>query len=164
MNQSPEFKTAHARAKALMDEPFYFSSIEETAPFGNDDGADTFMGFQRWRASHPSNGPLDYLQAQLHEWDYPPLDFDETDPLAVVAYAKQSEMGIGLLTGTDAAVVALAFAQLYLEGTIDAQLCELTKNAIRRQLHPDLLLLWDSDYRSTREEQLNKMLSVLNRV
>jgi uncharacterized protein YfeS len=32
-----------------MNEEFYWSPIEETAPFGNDDGADIYAGFKDWR-------------------------------------------------------------------------------------------------------------------
>ena len=38
---SPTFDKASPNAKRLINEDFYFSTIDETAPFGNDDGADT---------------------------------------------------------------------------------------------------------------------------
>jgi uncharacterized protein YfeS len=66
------------------------------------------------------------------------------------------------MSGIDAAIVAIAFGQLYLEGTIDKGLKETAKTAIMRELIPELLALWDETYKVKRETQLKKMLAVLN--
>ena len=66
--------------------------------------------------------------------------------------------------GMDAAVIAVAFAQLYLEGMMEEELRRLAKTSLDRQLHPALIELWDESYRPTRQEQLSKMLSVVNRL
>lgn len=39
------FENAHPWAKRFMNDAFFFSPIEETAPFGSDDGADAYAGF-----------------------------------------------------------------------------------------------------------------------
>jgi uncharacterized protein YfeS len=41
--------TSHPNARKLLTEDFYWSSIEETGPFGSDDGSDCFYGFVEWR-------------------------------------------------------------------------------------------------------------------
>lgn len=160
---TPDFKQAHPVARQLMDEDFYYSPIEESGPFGSDDGADTFAGFASWRSANPKENPLVYLQQQLLDWDYPPFDLQQQDPAIIQQYI-QHEMGITFLVGMDAAVVAVAFGQLYLEGQIHEEVLELAKASIDRQLHPELINLWDESYRPTRQEQLSKMLGVLNRV
>ncbi|HSV11878.1 MAG TPA: hypothetical protein VLI68_13975, partial [Hanamia sp.] len=38
------FKSANPKAQALMTDEFYWSPIEETAPFGSDDGSDAAYG------------------------------------------------------------------------------------------------------------------------
>ena len=117
---SPTIEKAHPTAKRLMNEEFYWSPIEETAPFGSDE--------------------------------------------KLKPYLKRSDLGVRYMSGIDAAIVAIAFGQIYLEGTVDKDFNVLAKTAIKRQLIPEMLNLWGDDYKTTRETQLKKMLAVLNQV
>jgi len=159
---SPTFDKAHPKAKRLMKEDFYFSTIDETAPFGNDDGADTYAGFKDWRRTHKSDNPKEYLLEQLDSWGYPKFDIYETDIKKLTPYLKQNSLGSRYMSGVDAAIIAIAFGQLCLEGTVDRDFNELAKIAIRRQLNPELLILWGNSYKVEREIKLQKMLAILN--
>ncbi len=161
---SPTFEKAHPNAKELMTDEFYFSPIEETAPFGNDDGADTYAGFQEWRRSHKADNPSDFLFDQINEWGYPLFDINETDIKKLIPYIKERELGSRFMSGIDAAIIAIAFGQLCLEGTIDKEFKMTAKVALKRQLLPGLLSLWGDTYKSTREDQLQKMAEVLDKV
>ena len=68
------------------------------------------------------------------------------------------------MSGIDAAITAVAFGQLYLEGTINKDFNELAKIALQRELLPDMLAFWDNTYKIERETKLKKMLAVLNQV
>ena len=160
---SPTFEKAHPNAKRLMNDSFFFNVIEETAPFGSDDGADTYAGFKDWRKNHASESPIIFLNEQIDYWNYPKFDFYETDFEKLKPYLKQDELRIQLMTGIDQAIVAIAFGQLYLEGTIDNDIKELAKTSIKRELLPEILKLW-GDYENTRRTNLNKLLTVLNEV
>jgi hypothetical protein len=61
-------KTAHPNAKALMTEDFYWSPIEETGPFGSDDGWDAAQGFRQWRSLNKSATPIIYLKELIARW------------------------------------------------------------------------------------------------
>jgi uncharacterized protein YfeS len=158
---SPTFDKAHPNAQRLMIEDFYFSTIDETAPFGNDDGADTYAGFKDWRRTHLSDKPKEYLLEQLHRWGYPKFDIYETDIKKLTPYLKENNLGSRYMSGVDAAIIAIAFGQLYLEGKVDNDFNELAKIAIRRQLNPELLILWGDPYKIEREIKLQKMLAIL---
>ena len=173
----PTIDKAHPIAKQLMNDEFYWSPIEETAPFGNDDGADTYAGFKDWRQTHKADNPREYLSEQLTEWGYSTFDYNETNFDKLKPYLDESPIGSRLITGTDAAILAIAFGQLYLEGTIDKSFKEIAKTAIKRQLVPEMMLQWGNPYgikelapKPTdpgiveREAKLNKMLAVLNQV
>lgn len=162
--EHPNFKQAHPVAQQLMDEDFFYSPIEESGPFGSDDGADTFAGFAAWRSANSDQRALTYLEQQLDEWGYPPFDLHERDPEEIQHYMRENELGLPFLVGMDAAVIAVAFAQLYLEGMMEEELRRLAKTSLDRQLHHALIELWDESYRPTRQEQLSKMLSVVNRL
>jgi len=161
---SPTIEKAHPTAKRLMNEEFYWSLIEETAPFGSDDGADTYAGFAEWRQTHKTESPKDFLMEQIDYWGYPTFDLNETNFNKLKPYLKQSDLATRFMSGIDAAIVAIAFGQIYLEGTVEKDFNDLAKTAIRRQLIPEMLNLWGDTYKTTRETQLNKMLAVLNQV
>ena len=158
----PTVEKAHPNAKQLMSEEFYFSPIEETAPFGSDDGADTYAGFKDWRKEHKSDNPKDFLVQQIEDWGYPTFDINETNLEKLKPYLAQTELGNRYMSGIDASIVAIAFGQLYLEGTIDKDFKETAKTAIKRELIPELLVRWGKTYKVKRETQLRKMLTILN--
>lgn len=161
---TPTFENASPNAKRLMNEEFYFSLTDETGPFGNDDGTDTYAGFQDWRKSHFSASPKEFLFEQLDRWAYPKFDLNELDIKKLTPYLKQSSLGSRYMSGVDAAIIAIAFGQLYLEGTIDKEFNQLAKTAINRELIPEILNLWGNKYKKERAAKLNKMLGVLNQV
>ncbi|WP_143307488.1 hypothetical protein [Chitinophaga vietnamensis] len=160
---SPTFEKAHPNAKQLMNDTFFFDVIEETAPFGSDDGADAYAGFKNWRTAHKSESPVQFIHEQIENWGYPKFDIKEISLEKLAPYLKQHDSGIRYMTGIDAAIVATAFGQLYLEGTIESDTKELAKTSIKRELLPEILKLWE-EYRETREANLNKLLQALNEV
>ncbi len=81
---SPE--TAHPKAKELMTEEFFWSPIEESGPFGSDDGSDAFYGFREWRQSNKNISPIVYLKQLMEDWGYPGFDWNELDTTKINEY------------------------------------------------------------------------------
>jgi uncharacterized protein YfeS len=160
----PTIEKANPVARRLMNEEFYWSPIEGTAPFGNDDGADAYAGFKDWRQTHKADNPKKFLLEQIDYWGYPSFDINETSFEKLKPYLNQNELGSRYMSGIDAAIVAIAFGQLYLEGTINKDFNEIAKTAINRELLPELLAFWGDDHKDEREMKLRKMLAVLNQV
>ncbi len=161
---SPTIENAHPNAKKFMDEELYWDVTEETSPFGNDDGADTFAGFQEWRVKHKDENTKVFLMEQIGYWGYPMFDLNEINFDKLEPYLKRSDLGSRLMSGIDAAIISIAFGQLYLEGTIDKEFIETAKTAINRQLIPEMLNLWGETYKIKRETQLKKMLLTLKKL
>ena len=161
---SPTIEKAHPKAKALMKDSFYFNPIDETSPFGNDDGADTYAGFKNWRLTHLNDDPTDFLFDQINEWGYPKYDIYETDIKKLTPYLKESDLSSRYMSGIDAAIIAIAFGQLYLEGAVNKKFKETAIIAIKRQLIPEILALWGDSYKLERAQKLKKMLSALSQV
>lgn len=159
----PAFDKAHPNAKLLMNDSFYFNLTDETAPFGNTDGANIYAGFKEWRQTHKNKDPREYLFEQINYLGYPKFDINETDLLKLKSYLQERELGSRFMSGTDAAIVAIAFGQLYLEGSIDEDYKELAKTAVNRQLIPELLECWGAPYKEERKSKLKKMLAILNK-
>jgi uncharacterized protein YfeS len=157
-------ETAHPKAKQLMTEKFYWSPIEESGPFGSDDGSDAFHGFRRWRLVNKTLSPTIYLKQLIEDWGYRPFDLNEMDEDILKDYISSSNVGEMLLTGQDNAVIAVGFGQFILEGKIDEDIKALTKTALKRELLPSLIDMWDLDYQNTRREQLTKMLELVEKM
>ncbi|MCX6319704.1 MAG: hypothetical protein NTW29_20665 [Bacteroidetes bacterium] len=83
------YTSAHPNAQALMKEDFYFSPIEETGPFGSDDGWEAAYGFRDWRVSKKKASPVDFLIELIEEWQYPFFDYNELDASKIEAYINQ---------------------------------------------------------------------------
>jgi len=80
------FKSAHPKAQALMTDEFYWSPIEETAPFGSDDGSDAAYGFRQWRLLNKTTSPVTYLTDLIEGWQYPFFDYNEMDTTKIKEY------------------------------------------------------------------------------
>lgn len=80
------FKSAHPKAQALMTDEFYWSPIEETAPFGSDDGSDAAYGFRQWRLLNKTTSPVTYLKDLIEGWQYPFFDYNEMDTTKIKEY------------------------------------------------------------------------------
>ena len=75
-----------------MTEDFYFSPIEETGPFGSDDGSDAAYGFREWRLLNKKASPVVYLKELIAGWQYPYFDYTEIDTAKVNAYFNQDKI------------------------------------------------------------------------
>jgi uncharacterized protein YfeS len=200
-------RSAHPAAKDLMPDDFFWSPIEETAPFGSDDGSDAAYGFRDWRISNKTTSPISYLKDLIKRWHYPPFNYKEMDTIKIAAYINKkaeldeatiqyqmqelkdiddklpvapmtmddsqlrqlvissaNSMGRMYLLGQDNAIIGIGFAQFVLEGNIDNDIKHLTITAIKRELLPLLINLFEASYRTTRKQQLTRMLEVVNKI
>jgi uncharacterized protein YfeS len=152
----------HPNAKQLLNEEFYWSPIEETGPFGSDDGSDSFYGFVEWRAENKNESPVIYFKKLVQDWGYPAFDLSITDPSKIEQILNT--MDSRMLIGQDNAIIAIGFGQFVLEGKIDNDIKDLTKTAIKRELTNSLLNQFRDDYRETRKIQLKKMLAAVDKM
>lgn len=108
-----DWSTFHPDARALLDDPFFWDETDDFAPHGNDTGADLLEAFRSWsRRSRAEGGPVAFLHRLLASWGLP-----------------------GTTSGDvfDEAVVALAFAQIKLQGRCASDVRGLALEAIGRQ-------------------------------
>lgn len=157
-------RIAHPRAMKILTQEFYWSPIEESGPFGNDDGSDAFYGFREWRQNNKAVSPAIYLKELLEGWGYPSLDLNEMNEENLKKYISSSRVGARALTGQDNAIIAVGFGQFVLEGKIDDDIKRLTKIALQRELLPDMIERWGNEYKTTRTEQLTEMLAIVDKM
>jgi uncharacterized protein YfeS len=133
-----------------MKEEFFWIPIEESAPFGSDDGSDAAYGFREWRVSHTNTDPMVYLKDLIAEWNYLYFDWTELDTNEIKIYiAKEaSDKGMGriYLLGLDNAIIGTGFSELVLKGHISHDIKNLTIIAIQRELLPLLIKNYEVNY------------------
>jgi uncharacterized protein YfeS len=122
----------HPAARRLLDDPFFWDSVDEYAPHGNDTGADLLDAFREWRRGHAKIPASRFLPLMLKRWNYssgvallldkPMSQWDDDDEL--------------MLEVIDEANIAIAFAQMKIEGRCDEDLREAALLSIERQLDP----------------------------
>jgi len=159
----PEMERAHINAKELMNEEFYYSPVDETAPFGSDDAADTYGSFAEWRQSNKNDSPSVFFENHITQWGYPLFNLELTNFEELKPYLQESPMHHRYLSGIDQSILAIAFGQLYLEGTINNEINKLGQSALIRQLDTNLINMWPKNYQVERTEKLIKMKDVLSK-
>jgi uncharacterized protein YfeS len=134
-----EPETAHPRARELMREPFFWDCVDETAPFGSDEGSDAYYEWRNWREENPSS-PLTECFAWILGGNL--AAYNET-----IASDSQIEHDIENPDGAlladqydmftlDTTIMATGLGQLMDEGKIDPDAKTYMRVAITRQLHP----------------------------
>ena len=148
----------HPNARELMTDEFYWSEVDDGSPFGNDTGADTLADYVRWRSANPVVSPMEFVSHLLSEWGLIDDYWDVTDEAEVENIMEEDPLGC---RPRDEVAIAVAFAQLALEGRVDEQLRIRTLNVIKRQLLPCWLEAWKPDYAPIWKTRLLKMQRVL---
>jgi len=131
--------TAHARARELMVEPLFWDCVDETAPFGSDEGSDAFYEWRNWREENP-NAPL----TQCFNWIFDGQLDAYNDALASDAQietdaANPDDALLGDqydMYTLDTTIIATGLGQLMDEGTIDPDAKPFMHVAIKRQRNP----------------------------
>ena len=88
---SPE--SAHPKAKELLTKEFYWSPIDESAPFGSDDGSDAFYWFRQWRQSNPNQSPVRFLDELINGWGFPKFDIYQLETSYIKSYLTSNDKG-----------------------------------------------------------------------
>ena len=117
-----DWKKFHPSARTLLDDELFWSEIDEFSPHGNDTGHDLLDDLRRWRRSHATTPPLDFLAHELRKLGFDPVKQDDE----IDTYTH------------DQAAIALAFGLIKLEGSCDPATRDAALAAIGRQQDPSV--------------------------
>ncbi len=160
---NPDFKNAHPNAQKLMTDEFLWNSLEPTAPFGNDDGADAIWEFYNWRKTNKKQKAINFIDYLLkEEWKYDVYNYSITDTVEIGEFIETSSIGDRLFFGIDDIIIATCFGQFIIEGKIDSDLKQLTLIALERQKLQFSLKHINENYRESRKKQLERMIEIIN--
>ncbi|MEN7551913.1 hypothetical protein AAG747_28625 [Rapidithrix thailandica] len=128
---------AHTRALELIPEAFFWSGIDELAPFGSDEGFTALSEFRRWKRVFPDKPILGCLQWTIEsvgEMEFAEYNESLLDRKRIQAQLENSDFDEHQYIYTlDVSVIATGFGQLIDEGTIDPEIKPILRLAIDRQ-------------------------------
>lgn len=130
--EGPSRETSHPNFVKVLTDDFYYDCTDEFSPFGNDDGADTLFNLEDWykengKLSKPVKFVKDYIDENLgFETKYMKL----TDPKKILKINAEEEF---IFDSIDHAIIATAFGQYKIEGTLNSDLKDLADIALERQ-------------------------------
>ena len=122
----------HPEARVLLDDPFYWDGVDEYAPHGNDTGADLLDAFREWRRHHREMPVSRFLPLMLKRWEYS-TSVEELLAKPLSEWDEDDELTMEVI---DEATIAIAFAQMKLEGRCDEDVRAAALRSIERQLDP----------------------------
>lgn len=125
---------AHPNARRLLKADFYWDVADDDSPFGNDTGWDTLEFYRAW-VRH-SDDDEDFLHQIFDEWD---IDWEEASAIPDRELGERLEEEHHDILVYDDVVIALAFAQLVLEGGISRDTAALAARALERQALPAMI-------------------------
>ncbi len=125
---------AHPNARRLLKAEFYWDVCDEDSPFGNDTGWDTLEFFRAWIRT--SDEEEDFLEQLFEEWEVD-RDLAEGIPDAELR-DRLEEDHFDILTYDDV-IIAVAFAQLVLEGNVSREIAAAASRSLKRQALPEVV-------------------------
>jgi uncharacterized protein YfeS len=124
-------ETAHPRARQLLPNSIVWDYGDEDSPLGNDKGADTFASYLGFRSAQPTAPVQQFIRDDLAASGIADADWDLLDA-ARLRTALDADDGFSVLSRDDF-IIGLAFAQILVEGAVDAEVRRRALVALRRQ-------------------------------
>ncbi len=119
----------HPAARPLLNDPFFWSEIDDFSPHGNDTGADLLGDFKKWNRRH-SNDPAYLLATELLlSWNITSIDYQRASNEAEVESLLANDQIV--LSVNNQTFIAVAFAAIKMRGACDRGTRELALGAIK---------------------------------
>lgn len=132
-----DIDNAHPKAIELIPEEFFWSCIDELAPFGSDEGDTALAEYRDWRKENPDTPTLACLRwviESVGDMNFEDYNHTITDKKVIKSQLEDKDFDdqqyIYIL---DTSVIATGFAQLVDEGIIEQQNKPIIQLAIDRQ-------------------------------
>lgn len=119
----------HPKAREVLDDPFYWDCLDDSAPHGNDTGAELLEDFQRWNKRNAKKSPLVFLDKVSKELGIESFEWPLTRKSEVLKIDKQRSIEMGIANET---AIALAFAVLKMRASCPSDVVNFAKCALER--------------------------------
>lgn len=127
---------AHPAAREALTDAFFWDARDPCGPFGDETGREVLAALQELRDEDPRASGLALLGELLARWEVADTAWDVVDEAEVEAIGAEDESGLLL---RDEAIVALAFAELIVDGRLEPEVRRRAILALGRQALPALI-------------------------
>ena len=117
------------KARAILDDAFFWDCADDFAPHGNDTGADLLVDYCKWAKRNPQASPMAFLGRLFTRWGIVPIDWSLTDEEEVRKVKETKGMELSV---SNEAIVALAFAVIKSKGECPTDVSDLALRALQR--------------------------------
>lgn len=132
-----DIDNSHPKAVELIPETFFWSCIDELAPFGSDEGDTALAEYRDWRKANPKTPTLECLKwviESVGEMEFAGYNEKIVDKKLIASQLEDDDFDDQQYIYTlDNSVIATGFAQLVDEGIIENQNKPIIQLAIDRQ-------------------------------
>ena len=165
LDDEPEWELApensHPIAKQILKDDFFWSIADDGAPLDNDTGADILAFYREQLETSSQVSSVDFLNKILEGWEVENKDWNLLDEAKLSRELENNHFNV--LTRDDA-VIAVAFSQIVLEGTLNKQLKQKALLAVERQMLQKVIEFRGWVDKQERLERLLKMQTALKEV
>jgi len=148
---------AHPQAREALTDAFFWDLADPCGPFGDETAREVLEALRDFRVAEPRGNVLALLGELLEEWEVADEGWDVVDADEVQAVGADDELGLLL---RDEAIIALAFAQIIVEGRVLDEVRRRAVLALTRQALPALTHGF-GDRASKRRAHVDRMRAVL---
>ena len=133
-----DIDNAHQKAIELIPEDFFWSCIDELAPYGSDEGDTALAEFRDWRKENPATPTLECLKwviESVGEMEFADYNSEMLSRTKIKSQLEDDEFDDQQYIYTlDNSVIATGFAQLVDEGIIEVENKKIIQLAVDRQI------------------------------
>jgi uncharacterized protein YfeS len=131
----------HPRAIELAHYGFFWSSIDELAPFGSDEGYDGLTSYQDWKEINPNGRLKNFIEWTLQQWLRPEDKYDQSILEDENIGKLVNDPSVNIFSDVfnlDTSIISAGFGQLILDGKIDQEAKLYIELALKRRAHTKL--------------------------
>lgn len=148
-----------AKSKTPKLDPLFTDEANEYGPLSNDTGADVLSHYRKWRNS--GKQPDQFLPKLLQEWEIGDYGWDDHNAQVIVEEMQTSQQAVFERLTRDDAIIALAFAQVIVDGAAQPKILDRALQAAQRQSLDRIIEFRGWNDPSYRKEVLAKVAAFL---
>jgi uncharacterized protein YfeS len=123
--------TSHPEFVRICEDELFYDCTNDLAPFGNDEGADVFMELEDWYRAGAKGTLRSFLDRMLTKWSGTIPELAATDRDTINKWLADPKLVPNLLSANNV-VIAVAFGQAKVTGTLDETIGALAEAALDR--------------------------------